>query len=292
MNMKKTKILLSVAACLLAGGLLIAQDASGEQAAVNLSKPGQPALLKIHLVNGGITVRVHNRPEVIVESKPSPRQSSPYFLPNGIDGDDEKTMEKENKHAGMKRISGSSDSLTIEEKDNVVTVVTESWMAGCDLTVTVPLHTSLKLNCVNGGGIRVEGVEGEIEAVNVNGPIILTGIAGSAVANTTNGKVICSFTRIDPAKPISFASFNGDVDVTFPAGLKANVLLKTQNGDIYSDFDVNVNRDSQKTVEDKRAQGGKFRIVMDKSIAGSINGGGVTVTFKTFNGDILLRKAK
>lgn len=287
--MKKTYILLFFAACLLAGGLLLADNSGGDQAAVNLSKPGQPALVKVSLINGGITVRVHDRAEVIVESKPSSKR-----LDSDDDEDAEPGEEKEtsDKHAGMKRIGGSASSLTIEEKDNVVMVQTESWKAGCDLTITVPRRTSLQLKCVNGGGIRVDGVDGEIEAVNVNGSILLTGIAGSAMVNTTNGKVVCSFSRVDPAKPMSFSSFNGDVDVTFPAGLKADVRLKTQNGEVYSDFDVSTRPDSEKTIEDKRTRGGRYRIVFDKAIVGTINGGGVQMTFSTFNGDILLRKAK
>ena len=63
---------------------------------------------------------------------------------------------------------------------------------------------------------------------------------------------------------------------------------QTQNGEVYSDFDVSVSPNSQKTVEDKRAQGGRFRIVLDKSIAGTISGGGAKLKFQTLNGDILL----
>jgi DUF4097 and DUF4098 domain-containing protein YvlB len=45
-------------------------------------------------------------------------------------------------------------------------------------------------------------------------------------------------------------------------------------------------------VEDKRSHGGKYRLTIDKTVFGSINGGGQEITLKTFNGDILLRKAK
>ena len=42
------------------------------------------------------------------------------------------------------------------------------------------------------------------------------------------------------AAPMAFANLNGDVDVTFPADLKATVRLHADNGEIYSDFDVDV----------------------------------------------------
>jgi hypothetical protein len=33
-------------------------------------------------------------------------------------------------------------------------------------------------------------------------------------------------------------SFNGDVDVTFPASLKASIKMQSNMGDIFTDFDM------------------------------------------------------
>ncbi len=35
-------------------------------------------------------------------------------------------------------------------------------------------------------------------------------------------------------------SFNGDVDVTLPASAKANLKLRTDQGEIFTDFDVQI----------------------------------------------------
>jgi hypothetical protein len=48
----------------------------------------------------------------------------------------------------------------------------------------------------------------------------------------------------------------------------------------------------QPTVEDGRKEGGKYRIVFDKGVVGSINGGGAEIQFKTVNGSIHARKGK
>jgi DUF4097 and DUF4098 domain-containing protein YvlB len=112
------------------------------------------------------------------------------------------------------------------------------------------------------------------------------------VAHTYNGEVTVSFTQIDPDKPMSFSTWNGDVDVTFPAMVKTDVKMKSEMGDVYSDFDIQVKEAPQKVVEDEREEGGGYRISFEKAVYGSINGGGPEYQFKTYHGDIYIRKAK
>ena len=62
--------------------------------------------------------------------------------------------------------------------------------------------------------------------------------------------------------------------MTFPADLKANVNMRTDNGEVYSDFDVQLTAVApQQEVEDGRSQGGKYRVKVDKTVRGKINGG-------------------
>jgi DUF4097 and DUF4098 domain-containing protein YvlB len=145
---------------------------------------------------------------------------------------------------------------------------------------------------VNDGNIVVSGVDGEFDVNNVNGEVDLKNIGGSVVAHALNGHVLATFNRIDPQKPMAFSSLNGDIDVTFPADLKANVSLRTDNGEVYSDFDVKVQPNApQQTVEDDRGKGGKYKVKIDKNVRGTINGGGQEIQFKNFNGNIYIRKA-
>jgi DUF4097 and DUF4098 domain-containing protein YvlB len=158
--------------------------------------------------------------------------------------------------------------------------------------VTVPVHTSLSLKTVNDGNILVTGVDGELDIDNVNGDVALKNVSGSVVAHALNGKVLATFNRVDPQKPMAFSSLNGDIDVTFPADLKANVNMRTDNGEVYSDFDVQLTATApQQVVEDGRSQGGKYRVKVDKTVHGKINGGGPEIQFKDFNGNIYIRKA-
>lgn len=256
------------------------QRASGDRLAIPFSDPSQPGLVKASLVNGGITAIGYKGKEVIVEAQVRIRN---LF-------DDERDNKKAN---GMKRIRMTSTGLTVEEEDNEMNISTESWKRSIDLKIQVPIKTSLKLHCVNHGDILVENVEGEIEINNVNGAVTLKNISGAVVAHALNKDVVVTFKDIDPKKSMSFSSLNGDLDVLFPKNLKATLKLKSDNGDIYSDFDVSKQEANRQIVEESnRKKGGKYRIRLEDAITVKINGGGPEMQFKTFNGDIFIRKGK
>ena len=73
----------------------------------------------------------------------------------------------------------------------------------------------------------------------------------------------------------------------------AKVKLKSDNGEVYTDFDIALTSTGrQPTVEDSRSGKGKYRIQFDRGVFGTINGGGPDMSFTTFNGNVYLRKAK
>ena len=270
------KCVLSVAAAAL---LAVAQPLcaqSENKVTVPLSDPTRPVSLSAHLVTGSITVKGADIKEVLVEAK----------------GRGEEESGHEGKAGNMKRIPMTSTGLNIEAENNQVRISTDSTQRATDLLITVPIHTSLSLHTVNDGNILVTGVDGEMDINDVNGEVDLKNIGGSVVAHALNGHVVVTFTRIDAQKQMAFSSLNGDIDVTFPADLKANVSMRTDNGEVYSDFDVKLLANApQQTVEDSRGKGGKYRVKIDKNVRGTINGGGQEIQFKNFNGNIYIRKA-
>jgi len=262
---------------------LLAQD-TAEKATVPLQDPAHPAVIHVHLMNGGITVRGADRADVLVEA--TPRSS------------DERRERRSSSRAdsradGMKRLDlPGAAGLDVTEENNVVNIKTSA-RGSADLTITVPRHSSLQLKCMNGGDILVEQVDGEIDAENLNGKITLKNVAGSVVAHSLNGLVTVSLDRIDPAKPMSFSTLNGDIDVTLPDSLKANVRMKTDHGEIYSDFEVKL--DAQTRAADNetgRRPDGSYHLRFDSALRGTINGGGPEFQFTTFNGQIYIRKRK
>jgi DUF4097 and DUF4098 domain-containing protein YvlB len=247
-----------------------------DRVAVTLSDPARPAFVKAGLVNGGITVKAYDGKEVVVEARARNR---------------DRDRDGESEHSNMKRIDVSSTGLSVESENNEVRISTDSHMRSIDLTISVPVHTSLKLSAVNSGDIVVTGVDGELDVNDVNGSVTLNNVSGSAVAHALNGRVLVTFTRVNQ-KPMAFSSLNGDIDVTFPADLKANLSLKSDRGEIFSDFDIQVQASAPKqTVEDEREHGGKYRVKIDRTVHGTINGGGPELQFNNFNGGIYIRKA-
>ncbi|MBV9144581.1 MAG: DUF4097 family beta strand repeat protein [Acidobacteria bacterium] len=265
----RTLILLAFSAASFA-----ATTANGDRVNVPLSDPARPAFIKAHLVNGGITVKGYEGKDVIVEA-------------HARSGED-----NERESNGMHRIPMNTSGLEVEEENNRVDIGAASTQRAIDLTISVPVHSSLSLHTVNDGDISVTNVDGELDVNDVNGEVTLTDVSGTAVAHALNGKVLVSFKAINPSKPMSFSSLNGDIDVTFPADLKANVVVTSDRGEVFSDFDVALApRAPQLVTEDTRGSGGHYRVKVDKTVRGTINGGGQEIQFHNFNGNIYIRKA-
>ena len=253
-----------------------AATGNADRVTVPLSDPTRPAFIKAHLVNGGITVKGYEGKDVIVEARSRASE----------EGDKESH--------GMRRIPINSTGLEVEEESNKVDIGAASVQRAIDLTISVPVRSSLSLHTVNDGDISVSNVDGELDVNDVNGEVTLSGISGTVVAHALNGKVLVTFNRINPTKPMAFSSLNGDIDVTFPADLKASLVISSDRGEVFSDFDVVLAPrapQQQQTTEDTRAKGGKYQIKTEKSVRGTINGGGQELRFQNFNGNIYIRKA-
>ncbi len=264
-TIRKNTLLIAV---LLISGWLGAQTSSHELI-VPLSKPGESGTLDVSIMHGSIKVTGTSTKDVIIN----------------ITSDDKKVDEKTKD--GLKKIQNHSFGLTAEERDNNVGVSTEMTFKKLSLEIKVPQNFNLKLNDISDGDIVVENVDGEIEVNHVNGGISLTNISGSALASTTNGSIKANFNKITDNTPMSFTTFNGDVDVTFPAGLKASAKIKSDMGEIYTDFDMSMKKSSPK--EEKNSDKGVYRVSLEDWVYGDINGGGPEMTFKNFQGDIIIR---
>lgn len=233
----------------------------------------RPRVVDVASSNGSITVKTYSGRDVLVESG-SIRSRREIPAP-----------------PGMRRIDIPGRGIEVEEQDNTITVRDHSPGGGESITVTVPVDTSLHLRSSN-GGIRVDGVHGEIDAESHNGGMRILNVSGSVLASTHNSQVVVTMDRVDPGKPSAFSTLNGSIDVTLPADLKATMKMTTDNGSIYSDFDVTVSAGRAMTETNNTADG-RYRVRFDRTVQGTINGGGgADLTFRTANGSIVIRKKK
>jgi hypothetical protein len=194
---------------------------------------------------------------------------------------------------GMRRLTQSPGFEISEERNEIKIEASTFRQSSGSLELRVPLRTNLELSMVNGGTITVENVEGEIEVGNVNGPVVLTNVAGSVVANSQNGGITATLSRVMADKAMAFTSMNGKVDVTLPASIKANLKMRSDNGDIFTDFDVQLQQTPPSVSRGGRSnRGGTTRIEVNRALYGTVNGGGPEIELRTFNGTIFLRKSQ
>jgi hypothetical protein len=248
--------------------------ASPDQITVSLSDPSRPGLIEVSLVRGSITVRGSNRKDVLVIARAG---ADP---PRRLDAD----------AAGLRPIPQAA-GFRLSEVSNHVRVSSATPNRTITFEIEAPSRTSLELKTVNGGEILVEGIDGDLQVSNTNGGITLDRVAGSVTAGTTNGNVRASITRVTADRPMAFTSLNGTVDVTLPPTTKANLRLRSDTGDVYSDFDVALSP-SAPLVQETRSGNGRYRISRNRSIVGAINGGGPEFELRTFNSNVYLRRAR
>ncbi|MBN1272426.1 MAG: DUF4097 family beta strand repeat protein [Candidatus Aminicenantes bacterium] len=302
---KSQRFFVCAAVLILAAALAYTQEKPVDRATVPFSNPSRPGLVKTNVYNGSITVTGYEGSEVVVEarireielagvereSREAVREAVRESMRTRERVQTESSETGEDKRKGLKRIPVASSGLTIEEENNVMSISTSSFKHAVDLTIKVPVRTSLQLKAYNNGDITVENVRGELEVTNHNGAVKLDRISGVVLAHTYNGPVDVTLLELEPNKPMSFSTWNGDIDVTLPASTKASFKMRSDRADIYSDFNVNLSATPKETKEPEKKEG-KYQIAFGKFVYGNVNGGGPEFTFQTYNGDIYIRKGK
>jgi DUF4097 and DUF4098 domain-containing protein YvlB len=240
---------------------------SADAVTVGLSEPSRLASVRVSVLSGRIVVTGGNRQDVLVTARGAgARRNEPP--------------------PGMQRLTPGA-GLSITEENNQVTIAA-GLMQTTEIEIQVPMRTDLKLNGLNNGDILVENVDGAIEVGHMNGSVRLTNVAGSVVANSHNGNVIVVLTRLMGNTPMAFTSFNGNVDVTLPPTVKANLNMRSDNGDVFTDFDIERHAPPARQVG--RRSNGRTRIEVNRELYGTINGGGPEFELRTYNGNVYVRR--
>lgn len=269
--MKPTKKAFLLSVALICSAVLSGQ----EQLTVPLSNPGKSYSLNVSLMNGSINVATYSGTEILVESN--------------TDSEEETDPAEKN---GMRRIPRPAGyEIVVTENKNEVVINNSNFNSTVNLNIKIPQQDiRLTLSTVNEGDIKVSNVKGELEINNVNGAIQLENISGSVVAATINGDVKVNFISVDPEAAMAFSSLSGDIDLTLPALTNANLKLKSDMGEMYSDFDLSIEPANTKptfTEEDGMRKLSKNSWVMAK-----INNGGPEFLLKNMTGSIYIRKGK
>jgi hypothetical protein len=273
MNMKTKNSILVI----LLMAYVFAAQAQNNEFVIPLSDPAKRGKLKAHLNYGSVTVKGTARKDVLVKYS------------SAKDEDDDRRHEgKGESKDGLKRIGGGGLELEASENSNFVKVSSDSWSVKTNLEIEIPTGMDLQVSTYNDGDLIVTNVQGEVELTNYNGEITALNISGSVVATTYNGDVKVTFDKVTEGTPMSYSTYNGDIDLTFPSAVKATFKMKTEQGDIYTGFDMNIT--SSGPVQKKDVKSGAYKLIIDEWKRGDVNGGGGEITMKNYNGDIYIRK--
>lgn len=237
---------------------------------VPLSRPGDPIFLEIGIQSARIEVIGEDREDAMFEVTVA-------------DGN-----RKIVTPSGTQSLKGGGYSIEIEEDDNEISFDMDWRVNKVTVLARVPRNADVELQTVNDGEIIVSNLTGNLELYNTNGPITARNIIGSVIAESVNDKIEISFISLDPDNASSMESINGDLILGLPDGVGVTTQLDTSQGEIYSDFEVEV-QPAERVVE-REEDDDRVSIFIESVIVADINGGGPVVRMKSLQGDINIRK--
>jgi len=259
-------------AAALAGGLMFAHGAGASTAASGSATqprvgdafqwskaipPGKE--IEIKGVNGDIRASRAAGKEVEVRATKRARKSDPNQVTiEVIEHEDGVTICA--KYPGPGNECGPGDKWHTHTHNNDVEV---------HFDVRVPAGVRLVARTVN-GEVRAEDLAGPVEAETVNGAVRVS-TSGYASAESVNGSITAALGSAEWTEPISFSTVNGEIHLTLPANLDADVRARTVNGVVDSDFPVTV-----------------IGTLSKHRIQGTIGKGGRRLDLETTNGNISL----
>ena len=145
-----------------------------------------------------------------------------------------------------------------------------------DIQVPAGLNLKITESSWQGGDFEVSNITGEIEINSKNADIKLEKVSGPITASTTSGDIEVVFTNLNQSKPTFISNISGFIDVTLPESSKANLMLSTMSGEIFSNHDLKSDKNDMTSYSSK--------------IRKEMNGGGVELRLKAISGEIYLRK--
>jgi hypothetical protein len=101
-----------------------------------------------------------------------------------------------------------------------------------DYRLRVPADVDLKLVRTDRGRVVITDVTGRAIVRIINGTVRVRGFGGVLDASTLNGEIDAAVARLGRGDSITLDTYNGDILLRVPAGLKAHYELRTLNGTI------------------------------------------------------------
>lgn len=124
------------------------------------------------------------------------------------------------------------------------------------------------------GDVTVQDASGPVDVSTGSGTVRVVTSTGPVSANSGNGDIDVTIRKLDRLPDMTFSTGNGEVRLTLPGGLGAELDASTGNGHVTTDFPV--------TLKSGRLDRSRLR--------GTIGDGGGRLSISSGNGDIEIRR--
>jgi len=207
--------------------------------------------------NGGISIKGWERGEILVRAKVESRAP---------------TQAEADQLAQQVRIETAALNIHAEGTES-----RDDYQWYVSYEIFVPRRSNLSLTAHN-GGISIADVSGKIDFRTTNGGVSLKRVGGAVTGNTTNGGVHVELAGASwEGEALNVTTTNGGVNIVLPANYSAHLETGTTNGNVSSDFQLNV----------PLTERGR----LPKDISVDLGSGGPTIRAMTTNGGVRLGRA-
>jgi len=173
------------------------------------------------------------------------------------------------------------DMVEIEDRSGTANIdlgVRYPKHCNCDASVNFDLQVPRSINydfdhvSSVSGEVSVTGATGRLHASSVSGGVHIKDVSGSVSASSVSGDVGVEIARLDGSDDMKFSSVSGNVSVTLPASLDAEVDMSSFSGSIKTDFGVEVRTERYGSRSSARTTlGSGSRHLKMSSISGDLN---------------------
>ncbi len=259
-------------------GFLATAALRGQSDVVNipLDDPAGAKKLKLNIFQGSVEILGKDRGDVLVEYK--------------VVGSEEEDELTSTETEGLRKVSGSNLELEMSSEDNIVHIESQNWNKNIHFSIEVPRDIQISIQKNIGGKVSIADVKGNLNIENNVGDVEVKNAHGIVNASANAGNITCHFTEIPEPKNMLFTSMTGKIDLSFPPQFAANLKLKTDMGDIYSDLDFTMENRVQ--GPESESKDGKFRYFHSDFTYAILQGGGPEITVRSKMGNIYLRESK
>ena len=213
-------------------------------------------------VNGRIIAEPTDGKEVIVEGRRTAKSHS-----------DEAAKEQLAKLEIREEVGGST--VRIESRPPRM-----SGFGGHEIewTVKVPKGLIVDFRTTN-GGVRMNGLSGEIHAKTTNGGVRGTNLVIDVLeASVVNGGVEIELgAPLDATDTVELITVNGGITFSLPSASKATISARAVNGGVRASEELKIEKEEAANERESR-----------RRLNGTMNGGGARVNVNTTNGGVRL----